>query len=367
MNIGFVLSGGLERLTGGTLYDRLVVDELRRLGHRVEVITFAASGYGQRLVHAASPRLASLLGADGYDLILQDEVDHPALWLQNRWFKRRRPAVPIVSIVHALACHAGGSIAGTRIARTFERHYLRTLDGMVCISRRTRAQALAIAGRSLPVQIAYPAGDRLGQPEMTTDAISHRAHTQPFSILYLGNVTRAKQLGAVLACLSDPALAEARLTAIGSLTMDATYAREVQDLVARRDLGRRVTLCGVIADPAIIGEHLARSHVLVLPSVAEGLPLACLEAAAFAVPAIITAESAAGEIFSHQEDSLLVAPGDRRMLLHHLIELSSDRDRLARMSVATRARFKAHPTWSQTAAAIATFLETSCTSVAGGL
>ena len=47
MRIGLVIYGSLETLTGGYLYDRMVVEGLARLGHEVEVISLAGGPYLQ--------------------------------------------------------------------------------------------------------------------------------------------------------------------------------------------------------------------------------------------------------------------------------------------------------------------------------
>ena len=39
MDIGLIIYGRLDTLTGGYIYDRILVEHLRRHGHRVEVIS----------------------------------------------------------------------------------------------------------------------------------------------------------------------------------------------------------------------------------------------------------------------------------------------------------------------------------------
>ena len=93
MRIGLVIYGALSQRTGGYLYDRMLVAGLRRLGAEVEVIRLPDGWYGGRLLQ----NLAQGARRRRLDVVLQDELCHPSLWLANRW---RR--CPVVAIVHNL-------------------------------------------------------------------------------------------------------------------------------------------------------------------------------------------------------------------------------------------------------------------------
>ena len=54
MRIGFIIYGSLDTLTGGYLYDKIVVQGLMDLGHEVEVISLPAGTYFGRLWFAFS-------------------------------------------------------------------------------------------------------------------------------------------------------------------------------------------------------------------------------------------------------------------------------------------------------------------------
>ena len=49
MRVGLLIYGSLDILTGGFLYDRLLVDYLRREGDEVEVISLPWRTYGRHL------------------------------------------------------------------------------------------------------------------------------------------------------------------------------------------------------------------------------------------------------------------------------------------------------------------------------
>ncbi len=61
MRFGLVIYGSLETLSGGFLYDRKLVEGLRRDGHAVEVVSLPWRSYGGCLVHNLSPALLERL------------------------------------------------------------------------------------------------------------------------------------------------------------------------------------------------------------------------------------------------------------------------------------------------------------------
>ncbi len=112
---------------------------------------------------------------------------------------------------------------------------------------------------------------------------------------------------------------------------------------------------GGLTDSDLI-EALKSSQVLVLPSYYEGYGIAYLEGMAFGLPAIGTAQGAAGEIITHGQNGFLITPGSIVELREELQKLIFDRAALLRMSLAARDRYLAQPTWEQSGRDIREFL-----------
>ncbi|MGA2479216.1 MAG: glycosyltransferase family 1 protein, partial [Spirochaetia bacterium] len=101
MRVGLVIYGDLSFASGGFLYDRMLVDALKAAGDTVEVISLPWKSYGSCLLQNLDPRIrARLAGWDG-ELLLQDELVHPSLFILNRTLRTRR-RIPRISIVHHL-------------------------------------------------------------------------------------------------------------------------------------------------------------------------------------------------------------------------------------------------------------------------
>ncbi len=161
MNLGLVIYGSLEQRTGGYLYDRQLVAHLRQQGDRLEVLSLPWRSYAPHLLHNLSRRVERWVQHAAFDLLLQDELNHPSLFWANRRLRRR--GLPIVSIVHHLRLSEAHSPLALAVYRCVERDYLRSVDAVVCNSHPTLDAAQALAGRRLRSLVAWPGADRQRQ------------------------------------------------------------------------------------------------------------------------------------------------------------------------------------------------------------
>ncbi len=120
MKIGLVVYGSLDVVTGGNVYDRVLVSRLRDRGDQVEIISLKKRGYLGNLTDNFSVHLVG-----DVDVLLQDELTHPSLLIPNA---RGRPH-PIVSIVHNLHSSEGRPRWQNSAYRAIERRYLNSVDG----------------------------------------------------------------------------------------------------------------------------------------------------------------------------------------------------------------------------------------------
>ena len=97
--------------------------------------------------------------------------------------------------------------------------------------------------------------------------------------------------------------------------------------------------------------------IFALPSRAEALPIALLEAMAQGLPCVATRVGAIPELIRHRRDGLLVGPGDARRFracLRRLLEDGRLRERLGR---AARRRVQAHFSQEQVSIGLASVYE----------
>ena len=239
MHLGFVIYGSLTTLTGGYIYDRILVEHLQNRGHRVDIISLPLRNYRRHLLDNWSPALRADLAAGPYDLLLQDELNHPSLFHINRSL-RKKPRLPIVAVVHQVLCRQPRNILLNRIYQAIEKRYLESVDALIFNSDTTRRTVAALVDDRRPSIVASPAGNRLGQLP-SIDLIGSRARENgPLRLIYVGNLLPQKGLLPLIKGLSHLAHEIWHLTVVGSLKMDARYTRAIKRLIARRKLSRQI-------------------------------------------------------------------------------------------------------------------------------
>ncbi len=354
MRVGLLIYGSLNTLSGGYLYDRELVKHLRAAGDDVEIISLPWRNYARHLTDNFSAALAARLRAGQWEALLQDELNHPSLfWLNARW----RGRYPIVAIVHHLRSSEQRATWQTVLYRSIERRYLTSVDGFVFNSQITRATVEALVGGQRPAMVAYPAGNQFSATLTETDVRARAFQSGPLRLLFVGNIIPRKNLLTLLRAVAQLPTASWRLSVIGNLALDPAHTRAICQHIQHTDLSDQVTLRGAVSDDELAVE-LARAHVLVVPSEYEGFGIVYLEGMSFGLPALASTAGAAHEIITPGENGFLVAPSDVNGLAAHLRALSSDREQLARLSLAALKRFRAHPTWAQSVARIREFLLT---------
>lgn len=354
MRIGLLLYGNLATLTGGYLYDRMVVEGLRSLGHEVIVIPLPTGSYLRRLGHGLSLGLVRRLLTARFDLILQDELCHPSLFLVNRRL-RALGGPPVVAIVHHLLSDEPRGRWLNHLLAGPERRYLASVDGFICNSRITRHRVEALVGGERPQVVAYPAGDRFGRSP-SPEAVAERAwRPGPLQLLYVGALIHRKGLHQQIQALAGMERGTWQLTVVGDPASAPAYARQAWRMVDQLGLGEAIRFLGPCQEEEL-AEIISRHHLLCMPYAYEGFGIAILEAMGFGLPAVASQVGAARETIDHGHNGFLLAPDDRAGLVCLLQRLHHDRPCLTALSEAALKTFANRPRWQETNMAIEGFI-----------
>ncbi|HEX9029230.1 MAG TPA: glycosyltransferase family 4 protein [Anaerolineales bacterium] len=356
MHVGLLIYGPLETLSGGYLYDRRLVDFLRRQGDRVEIIALPWRNYARHLSDNLSRALLDHLTHLDLDVLVQDELNHPSLFLLNRRLTKSAH-YPLITLVHHLRSSEAGPGWQNRFYREVERRYLASVDGYIYNSRTTQQAAEQLFGEAAarPAVIAYPSGSRLS-PQITDHAIQARARQPgPLRVFFLGNIIPRKGLHTLIEAVRRLPSGMACLEVAGRLDADRAYSARLQRQVEREGLNQRISFLGPL-DDAALAERLQASQVLAVPSSYEGFGIVYLEGMGFGLPAIGGSAGGAKEVITPAANGYLVSPGDAAALAAVLQELAEDREHLAALGIAARHSFAAHPTWDESMGKIRSFL-----------
>jgi glycosyltransferase involved in cell wall biosynthesis len=369
MRIGFVIYGSLDTLSGGYLYDRKLVEFLRSQGDTVEIISLPWRNYAAHLMdnfwfrlwspgasswslrRQVSPRRhGDAVGLQRFDVLIQDELNHPSLILANQG----KHPYPIVSLVHHLRCSELRPKWQNAIYRLVEKKYLQSVDGFIFNSKTTEKVVNSLVEKRKPGIVAYPPTDRFGEP-ISEEEIIRRAQIGPLRVLFLGNLIYRKGLHTLLEAVKS-LKSQVIADVVGSLNSEPSYVKQIQENIAFNNLSSFVFLHGSLDKEPLI-EKLKQAHVLVVPSSYEGFGIVYLEGMCFGLPAVGTTAGGANEIISDGVDGFLMEPGDVDSLASKLRVLNERRDILVQMSLAARERYLRQPTWEETAFEIREFLQ----------
>jgi glycosyltransferase involved in cell wall biosynthesis len=256
----------------------------------------------------------------------------------------RLAGVPIiVHTIHGFAFHED-SPASTRFAySSLEKLASRWCDRIVSVSEfhRDWAIRLGICGpdriTAIPNGIVPPTR-RLAVPEAE---LRHELGAGPNDVLVLSISRLAADKGLEYLIKAAAGLPTTGLRIQISIAGDGPSRSKLIQLAQELGVIGRVRFVGFRED---IGDLLAVSDIVVLPSLREGLSISLLEAMAAGKPIIATSIGSQREVATHGEMAWLVPPADAKALENSILRLSEDPGRMARLARNARVIYERHYT-----------------------
>jgi glycosyltransferase involved in cell wall biosynthesis len=339
VSLALIVPGALDQLTGGYLFARHIVEELRAGGEELRVIeldgVFPAADAIAR--HAASVALASL--ADGTVTV----IDGLGLVAFADCLAAQAARLTLLGFVHhPLAEETGLTAEEAARFRAAETRLLPLLRGAVCPSRMT---AQALIGYGMPPERIAITPPGTAKPMQIAQRDPGR---QPLRLLAVATVTPRKGHRVLIDALAALDRKTWQLDCIGSLTRDAGCAAELRAAIAAHGLADQVRLLGEWP-PTQLPAAYDNADIFVLPSFHEGYGMALAEALAHGLPIVATRAGAIPETVPSNA-GILVPAGDVTALRAALRRLIDDRALLAALGQAARAAGAALPGWPQAVA-----------------
>jgi glycosyltransferase involved in cell wall biosynthesis len=354
MRIGLVIYGHLDSRTGGFLYDSRLVETLTAHGDEVEILSQPWLPYPLRLLHNEDGGFLEKMISGNYDVILQDEMNHPSLFAMNYRFKQRSQ-VPVVSIVHHLKVSEKTTIFQRDLLKIFEKRYLETIDRFIFNSQTTQKEVTQLLNSEPIGMVAYPGKDLLNGG-MDQEEIEYRClRLHPVRIVFAGNLITRKGLALAIKALVQVKDLAWTFEIIGDLHADMQHTRYLKNLVMDLGLEDRIFFRGRM-EPAQLFEQFRKSQILLSPAQYEGFGITFVEAMGCGLPVISLKVGAAPEVIADGETGILVPPDDVDSLSSAIRRLLENEELFVKMSLAARKRFDQFPTWSESMNSIRDFL-----------
>jgi len=355
VKIGLVIYGSLDIQTGGYFYDRMLVDHLQKKGDCIDIISVPLGSYLKHIIDNFSLLYRKLLTAN-YDILLEDELNHPSLFLINHRLKKRVD-YPIVSIVHHLSYSAESNSIKKFLYGILEKKYLTSIDGFVFNSNTNKRVIESFIGNNINAVVAYPGKDHIRSTVGPKDIALKAFESEKFQILFVGNLVRHKGIHTLIKALSYLNYHNIILNIIGDLSISPSYVKSLRKLVDTLGLRSQVNFLGFLSSHRL-HEYFRRCHVLALPSIYEGFGIVHLEALGFGLPIVASTGGAAREIIIDGRHGYLVPPEKPNVIADKLSILIRDRELLHKMSLNALQRFENFPPWSESMSKIRKFLAT---------
>lgn len=217
-----------------------------------------------------------------------------------------------------------------QIARELEIY--EQVDAIVVPSQAARRTFLA-EGLAAEKVFVIPYGVRL-------ERFSRVAELPPdrFEVLFVGGVGLRKGIPHLLEAFARVRHPQKRLRIVGSVSA------EIKELLPRLPL-QNVEVLGPVPQKEL-PEIFSTSHVMVLPSVEEGLALVQGQALACGCPVIATEAAGSEDLFTNGVEGFILPSPDPEALARHMQELADDRALQQRMSEAALRRVQSLGGWA---------------------
>lgn len=218
------------------------------------------------------------------------------------------------------------------VGRALLRQALEMAGAVVVLSQdwldRLKPYARSARWRIVPNGVVIPRG-------LNTD----RKSSAP-AFLFMGNLGEPKGVQDLVAAVALACQKGVRGdVAIAGGETAAGQRETVERQIEQSGCCPLVHLLGVVSGKAKEAV-LSKSNCFVLPSYAEGLPMAMLEAMAYGMPVIATRVGAIPEVVTDGVEGFLIDPGDVEALADRMVRLSKAPDLCRRMGQAARKRVR---------------------------
>ena len=176
--------------------------------------------------------------------------------------------------------------------------------------------------------------------DLTRFAKTGEPDRESFDVLYVGQVNLRKGIRYLLDAFARLKHPRKRLTVVGQI------APEVSRYLARNPPADECRFLGHMPQEQL-KDIMSRSHVMVLPSVEEGLALVQAQALACGCPVIATRNTGASDLFEDGDCGFIVEPRNETTIAERLQQLADDESLRTKMSAAALTQVGRFGGWDQ--------------------
>ena len=329
--------GGAERVVV------TLANELARRGHESSVVCLKTEGpLANDLVGVPSSCIAKGEGNDPRAILrlaaalraARAEVVHSHDWgcYLDTMLAARLARVPVaVHTAHGkYMAYPPGRMATLKksFRHALERRAARRYGNVVCVSDALRAHVTEEIG--IPASLTRTIANGVAVPPLTPRPVASPGAAR---LVTVGRLAAVKNFGMLIRAFAGLAVRWPRLEL--HIVGDGPERAALETLATQLGLADMVKFLGFRSD---VDALLLQSHVFVLTSLSEGIPMAILEAMKSGLPVVATRVGGVPATVQEGVTGLLVESGDERALVRALAALIEQPDVAVAMGAAGHAR-----------------------------
>ncbi|NKB35312.1 MAG: glycosyltransferase [Pseudomonadales bacterium] len=338
LSIIFAFPGELETQTGGYRYDRLIIEELRSLGIKVETLSLPKSSL---LLQTSSrqeiqQKLASL---PDRSIVIIDGLAYGVL---DDLAVAEAERLRIIALCHhPLAFENGLSAQKKKDLLHSEQRALQSARATIVTSHFTKqllVDQFDLAAEKIVV--ALPGTDKVSFAPCNGD---------PVRLLTVAALIQRKGHDVLIDALASLKNFSWQARFVGGADFDPDWASSLQESVDQLGLSARISFDDSVED---IRNEYQNADVFVLPSRFEGYGMVFAEALAAGLPVVGANSGAVSEVVP-KEAGLLVPPDDCASLTEALREILSNDSTRRRLQAGAQKAASGLPSWQESAQVMA--------------
>lgn len=345
LRVTFVTEGDPQRISGGFLYERRLVELAP--GHDAVVRWVSVPPRRYPLAVVDGPAVLRDATTDA-DVVVIDSLASGTLgpWIALGGAR----STPMVASVHQVP----GGVVGSRARRTVRRradHLAYARARRVVVPSELLAGELAAQGMARDRLVVVPPGRDVpeGAGAASGPPVGDLRSGRRAAVLCVANWLAPKGILEVLDAVARLPEDAVTLHLVGDEDVDPGFRDAVLSRLRRADLVDRVRHHGLV-QPAAIDAWYAAADVFVMASSAEVYGMVYAEAMAAGLPVVGWAAGNLPNLVDDGVEGRVLPTGDVRLLSAALAELADSERLRARLGQAARRRAAALPTWAETAA-----------------
>lgn len=338
MKIAWLVYGDINQITGGYLYDKHIIHYLKKQEYDIDVINIPQLPYFLNTIW--NFWLPWHLRRKSYDLIIEDELIHPAVFIFNWWVKWRKYSRLAALVHHFKWLETQGWRQS--IISGIEKKMIKPVGFIIANSKITKKEIMRLNYPERAITVIYPGLNR--PTEMVHSSPQKGAKVR---LLFVGNCIFRKGLHILVDAIAQLGNPNLYLDIVGGQSREPKYVRHLKKRVSSLHLEDMVSFHGEV-NPSHIWRWYAQADVFVAPSLYEGYGMVFAEAMSFGLPIIATRVGGIPEVVEDGKTGILIPPNDVESLAQSIKDLYEDSEKREYLSQNEREKAKLLPNWSET-------------------